>query len=141
MNAHGCLFFSMCVSSSLLVTFCLRGTSTYATTSLIRFTGFFSTGRVRCGGCWRRTRARARRGCNPVERVGSSERIFSSDQRIIAVERQADGVCRLIARQRCVSLRVTCRERRANRSARLCFALCRANERAGTVYQRERLTR
>lgn len=86
-------------------------------------------------------RARARRGCNPAERVGSSECIFSSDQRIIAVERQADGVCRLIARQRCVSLRVTCRERRANRSARLRFVLCRANERAGTVYQRERLTR
>lgn len=61
MNARGCLFFSMCVSSSLLVTFCPRGTSTYATTSLIRFTGFFSTDRVRCGGCWRRTRARAER--------------------------------------------------------------------------------
>ena len=45
--------------------------------------------------------------------------IFSSDQRIIAVERQPDGVCRLIARQRRVSLRVTCRGRRANRSARL----------------------
>lgn len=64
--------------------------------------------------------------------------IFSSDQRIIAVERQPDGVCRLIARQRCVSLRVTCRGRRANRSAQLrsaplCSALCRTNERAGTV--------
>lgn len=77
-----------------------------------------------------------------TERVGcrvlDSTCIFSSDQRIIAVERQPDGVCRLIARQRCVSLRVTCRERRANRSARLrsaplCSALCRTNERAGTA--------